>query len=225
MFVKWWQKYSCFSMIFILFLLATFLPYLFQNYFLDCVMSSVTSPSPCIKCHFSGVGLLLNMCKLAANCCSTWLYPAFTSQRTPDQIPLLSIHLVSVINRWLSFLCQTRLTLLNLLVSFWEGAREKEEDVQTEKWSNCINFIFLREHTKDRLVRRFSQRIAAHLHWYPCQSVHDCQTLHNACTVPFQISITITDFFQKYNFPVVWHFFSLSKTCRDFCQHFRVVKR
>lgn len=136
---------------------------------------------------------------------------------TPDWITLLSIHLVSVINQWLSFLCQTRLTLLNLLVSYWEGGREKEEDGQTERWSNCINLVFLGEQTKDSLVGRASQRTAAHLHWYPPSPVcpsDDHQTLHNGMHSSFQNQHQNYRLFQKSYFLVVWRFFHYLKHVR-----------
>lgn len=128
------------------------LPYLFLNDVLDFDTFPMTFPScrDTMQRHFSGVprllnGQLHNTCRLAASAWSTRPCAAFTLGRAPVWITLLSIHLLSLTKQWLLFLCQTRLTLLSLLVSYWEAGKEKEKGGTDRRVKQLHKPYFLRK--------------------------------------------------------------------------------
>jgi len=62
-----------------------------------------------------------------------------------SRVALLSIHWLSLKNHRLLFLCQTRLKLLSLLVSYWEAGKEKEKGGTDRKVKQLHKPYFLRK--------------------------------------------------------------------------------
>lgn len=107
----------------------------------------------------------------------------------------LSIHLLSLTNQWLLFLCQTRLTLPSLLLFYWEGGREKEKDGADRKVKQLLKPYFLSKANWREVDGERTQRTTAHLHQYPHQLLHLQPTTAKASAmaraVPFKISFRL----------------------------------
>lgn len=109
----------------------------------------------------------------------------------------LSIHLLSLTNQWLLFLCQTRLTLRVCCSSTGKVVERRKRMGQTERWSNCLSLISLVKQTEERLMVR-----------EPKESL-----LTSTSTLT---SFSICS--QRLPKPLQWHALSLLKSASGYCQ-------